>query len=155
MGFLRRLTGDREVTAAVFNGSKNGDFDLEVVGESHYQDALWRAVGSISDDQENVRSEFTAALVPEPDNPHDRNAIAIHIEGRQVGHLSRSDARRYRAVFQKLQDQGMVGACQARVRGGFWIKRRRFVFFSGRDRANLGVWLDLAPPKTALPDEYR
>jgi hypothetical protein len=153
MSFLRRLAGEHEVTATVLNGSKDGGFNLEVVGESHYQDALWRAVGSIPDDQEDVHTNLQAALVPEPDNEHDSNAIAVHIEGRRVGYLSRGDARRYRTAFQKLADEGRVGACDAWIRGGFWVEGRRLVFLTKRSRANLGVWLDLATPRSVLPEE--
>lgn len=66
---------------------------LEVVGESHYQDALWRCVGD--DDGERVRCQVQAVLVHEPKNPHDGNAIAVLLEGEVVGYLSREDAAVY------------------------------------------------------------
>jgi hypothetical protein len=63
---------------------------LEVVGESHYQDVLWRLVGG--DDGERVRCEIQAILVHEPTNACDGNAIQVRIEGQVVGYLSRDDA---------------------------------------------------------------
>jgi predicted Zn-ribbon and HTH transcriptional regulator len=66
---------------------------LEVVGESHYQDVLWRCVGG--DDGERVRCQVEAVLIHEPTNPHDGNAIAVLIEGEVVGYLCREDAAVY------------------------------------------------------------
>jgi hypothetical protein len=40
----------------------------------------------------------TAILTLENDNPYDRNAVRVDIDGLTVGHLSRSDARRFRAA---------------------------------------------------------
>jgi hypothetical protein len=51
-----------------------------------------------------VRSDIYAVLVPEDDNPYDPNAVAIWVHGLKVGHLSRSNARRYRPGLLDLQD---------------------------------------------------
>jgi hypothetical protein len=64
-----------------------GSHDLEVVGESHYQDALWRVAGSRTD--ERVRAKVQAVLLAEPDNHHDPNAIIMSIDGAKVGYLCR------------------------------------------------------------------
>ncbi len=71
-----------------------GDRDLEVVGESFYQDNLWRL--ALARPGEPVRVEITAVLVAEDDNPYDSNAIAVWIDGLRVGHLSRENACAYR-----------------------------------------------------------
>jgi hypothetical protein len=78
-----------------------GGHDLEVVGESHYQDALWRIIGGRTTDR--VRVEVQAVLVAESDNVHDPNAISIWIEGMKVGYLSRQDAEVYRPGLLALQ----------------------------------------------------
>jgi hypothetical protein len=39
-----------------------------------------------------VRFECFAALVLEPDNPYDSNAVRVEIDGRLVEYLSRADA---------------------------------------------------------------
>lgn len=75
--------------AVVLQGSET----LEVVGESYRQDDLWQLVGGFSADR--VRCAATAVLVPEPENPRDRNAIKVLIDGRHVGYLSREDAVLY------------------------------------------------------------
>ncbi len=56
-----------------------GRHDLEIVGESNYQDALWRAVGGRT--TERVRVEIRAVVADEPDNPHDRNACETDVGG--------------------------------------------------------------------------
>ena len=80
----------------------DGSDDLEVVGESYYQENLWRLVGPRWPD-ERVRHNIYAVLVAEDDNPHDANAVAVWVQGLKVGHLSRANARRYRPGLLGLQ----------------------------------------------------
>jgi hypothetical protein len=70
-----------------------GQETLEVVGESFYQNHLWKVVGGFR--RERVRYGVQAVLDPEPQNPHDSNAVRILIDGGVVGHLSREDAAAY------------------------------------------------------------
>jgi hypothetical protein len=53
------------------------------VGESHYQDVLWRVVGGRT--PERVRVDAQAVLLTEPDNPYDPNAVPVSIEARRSG----------------------------------------------------------------------
>jgi hypothetical protein len=113
------------------------DARLRVVGVSHYQDALRGISGA--DAGQAARYEATAALVPEPDNPHDPNAIQVTIGGRLVGYLSREDAVRYRPAVEILRESGKVLTCAAVIGG------------RGPDSetANLGVFLQLPWPTEA------
>src|SRR4051794_685699 len=70
-----------------------GDELVRVVGTSHYQDALLALSGRKHD--EEIRLDKVATFVPEPDNPHDPNAIAVQIDGHLVGYLSRDENRRW------------------------------------------------------------
>jgi len=81
----------------------DGREDLEVVGESHYQDSLWRHVGGRGLPEERVRVDMVAVLVSETDNPYDANAVAVWIGGLKVGYLSRADAQRYQPGLLALQ----------------------------------------------------
>jgi HIRAN domain len=81
-----------------------GDELIRVVGTSHYQDALLELAPRESD--EEIRVNTVATLVPEPDNPHDPQAIAVHIDGKLVGYLSRDENRRW----QEVAGGGDVGA---------------------------------------------
>jgi tetratricopeptide (TPR) repeat protein len=151
MGVLRRLLGGGPTkTTAQAGPSPNppltptallsGSHDIEVVGESHYQDALWRAVGGRTSEYLRIMTE--AVLVPEPDNPHDQNAISVWISGMRVGYFSREDAAEYRAGLLALQAQTRC-----------WIALPA-VIAGGGMRANgpglLGVWLAHDPSDFGL-----
>lgn len=102
---------------------KTGSCDQEIVGESFYQDAL----RSIAGDDE-TRMPCEAELILEDWNEYDSNAVAVHIKGKKVGHLSRSHAKRYRKRF----------CSEGRIRGVVDA-----VIVGGGDGYNLGVWIDL------------
>src|SRR6266545_1866262 len=112
-----------------------GSHDLEVVGESHYQDALWRIVGGRTTGR--VRHEVRAVLVAESDNPCDANAISVWISGMTVGYLSREDAAEYRPGLLALQakEEHSIALVAVIVGGGMRA--------DGPGR--LGVWLSCDP----------
>lgn len=62
-----------------------GEFEFDIVGESFYQDALDQICGGKL--PEGHDHECVAYLVPEPDNPHDANAVAVYIDNLKVGHV--------------------------------------------------------------------
>lgn len=112
----------------------------EVVGESHYQDAL-RATSTICSPGPEGRGAFTAVLVAEPDNPYDVNAIAIYSPQGKLGHLSRDDAIEYHPVLDEIARLGYQGgACTAYLTGGEPAK------------PYFGVVLQLADPYTCLAE---
>lgn len=85
---------------------------VQVVGESHYQDALKALAARLG-----AEGIFTARLVPEPDNPHDTNAVAVVIDeqgGGTVGYLAREIARTYQ---QRLLSHRSTVSCPARLTG--------------------------------------
>ena len=70
-----------------------------IVGVTFYQEAMQRifdASGSIS------ATTRPAKLVPEPDNPHDKNAVAVEVKGERIGHLKREDAAQYSPALRRL-----------------------------------------------------
>lgn len=107
---------------------KSTFFDVEVVGESHYQNNLRRIVGARF---ANGESHMTLArLVLEDSNPHDNKAVRVEIDGLQVGYLSRELAPKYREHLQQIGRPTAVGECRAKVRGD----------------TRLGVYLDVPTP---------
>ncbi len=101
----------------------------EVVGESHYQEALLRASEGAPD------GRFTARLVLEPENPHDPNAVAVHSpDGETVGYLPADDAVLYARLLTDLLAHEVAPVCPATLVGG------------SADKLNLGVRLDLDRP---------
>ena len=157
MSFLRRLLGSPSSTpqstadAVVLHGPlpQKQAFAVEVVGESHYQDALWEAVRSRRA-VERRRERTRALLMHEPDNQYDRNAIAVLAETprgyKKVGHLSRELAAAYVSDFTAVRESGYVGGvCDAVIVGGFPVPG------SDRGVASLGIWLHLGEPGAVVP----
>ncbi len=134
---LRSLIFGRRPPAAK-SLAGDGRYRVEVVGESYYQEALEVICGGRTED--GADHNCIATLVPEPDNPRDRNAIRVDIDGRTVGYLPRFDAIGYR---DGLMLAGIpLGAlhCRAVVRGG-WDRRG--------ERGHFGVMLDMDWPPRA------
>ncbi|MHB8398004.1 MAG: HIRAN domain-containing protein [Candidatus Limnocylindrales bacterium] len=80
-----------------------------------------------------------AILVAEEDNPHDPNAVAVWVQGHQVGHLSREDAVQMRPGLLALQE-----------RAGTWIALHGAIA-GGGPRDTLGVFLRYDPGAFGLP----
>lgn len=69
-------------------------FSADVVGESHYQGNIEHAAGGRNHDSAHVVTK--AVLYLEDENPHDRNAVRVLIEGRTAGYLDRAAAKAWR-----------------------------------------------------------
>lgn len=82
-----------------------GDEWMAVVGESFHAEELDRVTGG----GVGVH-ELTAHLVREPDNQHDRNAIAVVVNGFTVGYLSRENAGRFCDGLDAAGGQAICGA---------------------------------------------
>ena len=111
----------------------DGHYDLEVVGELHYQRHLKVLSGRYS--KKGGDRELIAKLHYENTNPHDKKAIRVVINGGTVGYLSRKDARLFRKRIEKVGLDGLVVSCNAEILGG-----KRVGLFKKTD---FGVWLDL------------
>ncbi len=62
--------------------------------------------------------EILAQLVPEPDNRFDSSAVAVNVDRRRVGYLSRDDAARAHAKLRELLDNHDALLVRAFLRGG-------------------------------------
>jgi len=110
-----------------------GAFAVDVVGVSQYQGVLENA---------GEKGEVVlATVVLEDSNPHDDQAVAVHIDGERAGYLSRANARRYRADLAAAGTPDLTVRCKAKIVGGFETK-------SG-ERAHFGLKLDL--PRLSSP----
>lgn len=92
--------------------------EVEVVGESHYQ----QAIGDIDDAWIKAGNTLplSAKLIREPNNPHDRNAVRVEIANRTVGYLPRELAERYRPAVKKhynVHDANVKLTAPAEIRG--------------------------------------
>lgn len=129
MGFLDRFFGnagnrgiasDDRVVMAIDAASLDAAGrrrKIEVVGERFRQQALVAIAGRKGDDPVNM--PHTAALVPEPTNKHDANAVQVIIDGRHVGYLSREQAVGYHNMMASVEHPGRALAnIEARIYGG-------------------------------------
>ena len=140
MGFLRRLFGGAEsleqgmtLNVNYFTRTRD-DASVEVVGEAYRQDLIGMARSPGASDLPQgmpppPTGYYKAALVPEPTNEHDPDAIrALLWAGRTwalAGYLARTDAAAYQPVFRWLAAHGTSSApaivCDAAIkseRGG-------------------------------------
>jgi collagen type III alpha len=124
----------------------------QVAGESHHSQAIRNLFGR-QYGPGGAEIEVKAQLIPEPDNPHDPNAVAVRCGGATVGYLPRDDAARYAPVFNALVAQGMAPEVTARVWGGersdYSYDRRGRLVESKRFVGS--VQLDLAEPHLLVP----
>ena len=104
-----------------------GAYAVDVVGVSRRQEVLEAAA------EEGARVE--AVLVLENSNPHDANAVAVEIDGRLVGYLSRENAALYRADLAAAGTPDVSVRCNAKIVGGFETR--------DGGRAHFGLKLDL------------
>src|SRR6266508_3866993 len=107
-----------------------------VVGESNYQAALEHAAGGRTPDG-CATSLVAAALVREPRNRYDGNAVRVDIAGQVVGYLPRTDAPRYHQLVTALWEEGLAATCWARLTGG-WDR-------GPGDQGSIVVVLDIDP----------
>jgi tetratricopeptide (TPR) repeat protein len=113
----------------------SGQHDLEIVGESNYQDNLWRVVGGRT--TERVRLDVQAIIATEPDNPHDRRAISVWINGHKVGYFCREDAQAYHPGLVALSEKEDAHVALTGVVTGGGLREGGLGF--------LGVWLYCTP----------
>lgn len=126
-----------EVTAVLFTGTD----DLEVVGESYRQAELWALVGGVS--TERVRQDVIAFLIPDPNNQHDPNAIAVYIDRFHVGFIPREMAARLIPGLNSLYalNPGKYVALEGVITGGGMRED---------GLGNLGVFLNYDPTDFGL-----
>lgn len=158
MGLLNKLLGKKESTAARVDVTQlteqpkrevvdvrdetrlpanavllGGQGRVEVKGESHYQDALGRVCGGKC--PEGHLRKVLAILEPEFENPHDKNAIAVRVDGELVGYMAKESAADYAPIARLLSDKGKIGAARAFIRGG-WLRPN--------DEGHFGIELELS-----------
>ena len=125
----------------------DGSYSFQIVGESHRQDALRLIAGS--EEKKGKEHHCDAVLVHEPNNPHDKNACAVTIEGHKVGYVPKDEAKLIVAAMKaKGLSDGFAVGCKAIINGG-WISKDGYT-------GKYGVVLDIDTgflPVTALQKE--
>lgn len=91
------------------------DDEIDLVGESHYQDALLSLFGPKQRD--GIQEDCPALLILEPTNAHDKNAVYCEIRGKKVGYLPRAAAKSISARMKRAKQSKL--SCTATVKGGW------------------------------------
>lgn len=128
-----------ETGTCVLAADDEDPFAFDIVGERAYQESLEAVCGGRCED--GVEHDCVAVLWPDPENPHDPNAVKVQIDGRTVGYLTRDDALTFRETMARY-GVDTPASCDALVVGG-WDG-------GARGSGAFGVKLDLAwPPRPA------
>jgi hypothetical protein len=123
----------------------SGDI-AELVGTAPYQEALQVIAGDTPESAPEL--EKWAHLIPEPDNPWDRNAVAVYIDARKIGYLPRESSAAYAALLTQLWATSHARAvCRAVVSGGSYKVTTQAGSVTEVDDEQFGVKLALAAPQ--------
>ena len=117
MGIFSNLFGKKKENLPIARLSGNGEYELEVVGESNYQKAFSKITGGKTEDGHEMKVE--AVLIHDDHNPSDNKAIAVSINGEIVGYLSKQHARRFRKLMADAGGPGSPAVCDALIVGGW------------------------------------
>lgn len=127
------LAPERQRESDATAGLIVGLYEPEVVGESHYQAVLRQHATEIG--VAGGEQSVIVALVREPNNAHDRNAVSVRLGGKTVGYISSDEAELVGTMLRSLE-RGEPRRARATIRGGY-------------ERApSLGISLD------GIPDAY-
>ena len=141
MGILSWIFGSKDKAEApdqsgILHIAPGRGFTFRLTGESHFQATLDSICGGKC--EEGHRLPITAKLRFEDDNAHDADAIAVLIQDKTVGYVPASVAARLRASIERLNPDGRIVCCRAKIVGGW--KR------AGDDEGHYGVNLSLSDP---------
>lgn len=95
----------------------DGSFEFEVVGEGMFQDSLASIAGPKT--ANGVTHACTAHLIPEPNNPHDCNAVAVYIDEIKIGYLERQAAQGFVSTLKRRRQTNTVAVASALICGGW------------------------------------
>jgi hypothetical protein len=113
--------------------SDGGRFELEIVGESRYRDAIRALAGEHGDARADAR--HPAMLLVDDDNPYEDKAVAVFLSGRMVGYLAPKDALAFRHMLARHEIDGKLTSTDGAVRGGSMWEGKRLAY---------SVWLDVS-----------
>jgi HIRAN domain-containing protein len=87
-----------------------GRVEVQVVGETNHADAIRKA-------EQSTGHEPIAELIPQPDNPHDSNAVAVNVNDFHVGYLSRQIVPKVQPALVAFAaaNSGRHVSCPARI----------------------------------------
>jgi HIRAN domain-containing protein len=91
-------------------------FSFEIVGEANYQENLKKIAGPKT--EYSKKHKCVAVLMPEPNNPHDPNAVRVDISRKTVGYVARTEAKKIQEIILSIAPVAGI-QCQAKIVGGW------------------------------------
>jgi hypothetical protein len=88
---------------------------VDIVGEAYREPQIVAALGYRPGLNVEAEEFVMAELVPEKDNPHDANAVAVRIHGHTVGYIDAMDAKSVHPFVAGIVQRGAVPIVQARI----------------------------------------
>ena len=110
----------------VHHWTDDGRFQLEVLGESRYSDAIRSLAGEHGDAAADSRHK--ALLLADDNNPYEDKAVAVFIGGQMVGYLAPKDAQAFRTMLARQEIPGQLTSTDAVIRGGQLYEGKRLSY---------------------------
>lgn len=130
-----------------FDISIPGEPRFDLVGENWREADILAAFARVLGPRDlEFEDTGVADLVPEPDNPHDSNAISVRVRGHNVGYLPSEACVLYRNVVGRFVTSGIVPEVRVRIWGV-----TRYVASRQRDELKSAIRLALPQPDDILP----
>lgn len=98
----------------------DGSYEFDIVGESFYQDNLLSIAGKKKSKSANIVKPCVLQL--DQNNKHDKNAVSVWIDGLQVGHLSKTNAKKFRDEVSEKAPGVTEFNASALIVGG-WVRQ--------------------------------
>lgn len=87
--------------------SISGTNHIEVAGTNYRRYEMKQAL-RITDPSRYERETTIAALIPEPDNPHDPQAVSVRVNGNVIGYLPREELRSWTPIIHRIVASGFI-----------------------------------------------
>ncbi|WP_426319486.1 hypothetical protein [Pseudoduganella sp. R-43] len=110
----------------VHHWSDEGRFQLEVLGESRYSDAIRALAGEHGEAAADARHK--ALLLADDNNPYEDKAVAVFLNSEMVGYLAPKDAVAFRAMLARQEIGGQLTSTDAVIRGGQMYEGKRLAY---------------------------
>jgi hypothetical protein len=115
------VPAQRTAPAPAWRAAPGREVPITILGEASYQPYIAQLA-------RKYKGDFQIVLRAEANNPYDRNAVAILVDGGVVGYLPRELAPRWQPTVQAAASEGYLITGTAAICGGTRDKPTRGVF---------------------------